>query len=1849
MLANDSDEDGDAFTIASTTQPANGAVAITGGGTGLTYAPSANYCNSLTGTTDDFTYTLAPGGASATVRVTVACINDAPVLTLPGAQNAPPNTTLVFGIDEGNAISVADVDAGAALLLFTLNAEAGTLTLADTTGLASVSGDGTAAISATGTLAALNTALDGLVFSAPVTVPGDGAVTINASIDDQGASGGGGAQSDSSSVDVTVDAAPQVTTTSPTAGSTVANNVALSISFSEPVNVAAGGVTLTCGGANLITGGDSGTNVASLAPSYTGSLPNGANCTLTVLAANVSDVDSIDPPDTMAADTIVNFSVDAAPTVTATSPLDGATVANDVALSIDFSETVDATAGAVTLTCGGPNLITGGDTGTGVATLSPTYTAPLPAGACTLTVVAANIDDSDTIDPPANLPANHVVNFTVDAAPAFVSATPAEAAVVNINATVGFTFDEPVNDLGGAITLICGSAVVGSISGDGTTMLTFIPAAPLTEGASCTATAVAASIGDSDAVDPPDHPAADVVRHFTVDAAPSVVSVVPANGAIDVGLDSNIVVTFSEPVNVTAAAFDLACPGGTPVAFTVAGSGTATATINPTGSLPINTLCTFSVNAALVTDVDTADAPDAGTGTTTVGFTTVNDSAPTVATNPANGGSNIALNSNITVTFSEPVTLTGAWFQLDCETSGVRTSSGELTGTGIVIIENTPDLVYTIDPTADLADDENCIITIDSANVADNDAIDPPNELDGDASGDTTDGDNDDYVAQFRTPDIAPSVTTATPANGALVNTTPTITVNFSESVNLDTGTFVLNCGSGPLATTATPSLPANGVTSIAFVPTAPLAPGASCAATVVATDVHDADSNDPPDTMAANYAWNFAVDAAPSVSGIVPANGASNVNPTSSIVVSFSEPVSFDTTANAANTSFGLECPGGTAVDFTVVTASPAASVTLNPLDNAIAGRTCTVTVRAAGISDADLIDPPDQLGADVSATFSFGAIANDDSVNVTPHLIVSTAGGAINLTSNDILGSGQITGFGFGSCTGTTPGTQLDAGAANGRLTLAADGNFSYEPPAGVANTTRTFCYTVTGGDTANVAFVIQNNELVWFVDAAAAAGGIGTQARPFNALSAAGTAQTANDTIYVASHASPYTAGITLLNGVRLIGQGSSGTLTAHSGVTPVTGSAFPALGGLAPTFTASNATAITLGSGNTLRGFVVGDTGATGGTDIAGTNFGTVTVADVALNGNGRALNLETGAMAGTGFTGISVTASGSEGIRLVAVTGTLSLGTGAIAGIAANVPAFQIVGNLGTLTYSGSIGKTTAGRLIDIDGAGSASTMTLSGNLSCTGSCGTGTNPAGIRINARNNGTYTFSGSTKTISSSASNPGVSLTGNTGATIHFTGGGLNIVTTSGTGFAATGGGTVSVQGTGNTLVSTTGTALNVSNTSIAAAGLSFQSVSANGAGSGIVLNNTGTAAGLTVTGNGSAGSGGTIQNSTSHGILLTGTSAVSLNWMNIQGSGDDGIFGTRVAGLALGNVNVTNNGNSTADDGIYLVDPSGALVFTNVVATGNAHNNLWVYDSNNTGGNTTLTISGGSYSNTANANGNHGALIDILGTATLGTSTINGATFQNNKVMGLQVLTGDSAAIADLTISGNTFSDTGTGNSQEISMDISKAGTSTLTAKVLNNTTIRGHNSHAMNFFTAAGAGTSGVYNARIANNDIGHASTAGSGSVIGNCARININGDADATVLVDGNNARQCPNGRGFEVIARNGTGGLDLTVTNNDVNTNDVSGFPLAAILAQSNDITIPNTLRADIRGNTVPTGTAYDVITTFIGAVETGASTLQLVGTSPTCTAQLTGTNTGSASANAGCSLIPGPITTPP
>ena len=71
VLANDNGKG--TKQVASVSRAANGTALVTGGGTGVSYEPSANYCGP-----DSFTYKLT-SGSTATVSVTVTCVNDAPV------------------------------------------------------------------------------------------------------------------------------------------------------------------------------------------------------------------------------------------------------------------------------------------------------------------------------------------------------------------------------------------------------------------------------------------------------------------------------------------------------------------------------------------------------------------------------------------------------------------------------------------------------------------------------------------------------------------------------------------------------------------------------------------------------------------------------------------------------------------------------------------------------------------------------------------------------------------------------------------------------------------------------------------------------------------------------------------------------------------------------------------------------------------------------------------------------------------------------------------------------------------------------------------------------------------------------------------------------------------------------------------------------------------------------------------------------------------------------------------------------------------------------------------------------------------------------------------------------------------------------------------------------------------------------------------------------------------------------------------------------------------------------------------------------------------------------------------
>jgi predicted extracellular nuclease len=152
---------------------------------------------------------------------------------------------------------------------------------------------------------------------------------------------------------VVTDAAPSVTSTSPANAATgVAADANLTVTFSEAVATAGDWFSIVCSSSGGHTAASSAAlNSFTLDPAV--NFSPGENCTVTIRASGVTDIDGLDPPDNMSGDYSFSFSVAAATvTLTAihdvqgasdTSPLVGQTVTiegvvvGDYQLSSQFS------------------------------------------------------------------------------------------------------------------------------------------------------------------------------------------------------------------------------------------------------------------------------------------------------------------------------------------------------------------------------------------------------------------------------------------------------------------------------------------------------------------------------------------------------------------------------------------------------------------------------------------------------------------------------------------------------------------------------------------------------------------------------------------------------------------------------------------------------------------------------------------------------------------------------------------------------------------------------------------------------------------------------------------------------------------------------------------------------------------------------------------------------------------------------------------------------------------------------------------------------------------------------------------------------------------------------------------------------------------------------------------------------------------------------------------------------------------------------------------------------------------------------------------------------------------------
>lgn len=153
---------------------------------------------------------------------------------------------------------------------------------------------------------------------------------------------------------------------------------------------------------------------------------------------------------------------------------------------------------------------------TAAPALSNTTAALRAAGGCTDTDNNGADFAAAAPSPRNNAAALAPCGGTADAAPAVVATSPAAGAVsVPTAGTLTVNFSEAVDLAAGAVTVECPAGSVVAANGALTGVTAAVIAANLPAGASCQIKVSAAGVSDSDAVDPPDHPAADFAAAFS--------------------------------------------------------------------------------------------------------------------------------------------------------------------------------------------------------------------------------------------------------------------------------------------------------------------------------------------------------------------------------------------------------------------------------------------------------------------------------------------------------------------------------------------------------------------------------------------------------------------------------------------------------------------------------------------------------------------------------------------------------------------------------------------------------------------------------------------------------------------------------------------------------------------------------------------------------------------------------------------------------------------------------------------------------------------------------------------------------------------------------------------------------------------------------------------------------------------------------------------------------------------------------------------------------------------------------------------------------------------------------------
>jgi hypothetical protein len=611
-----------------------------------------------------------------------------------------------------------------------------------------------------------------------------------------------------------------------------------------------------------------------------------------------------------------------------------------------------------------------------------------------------------------------------------------------------------------------------------------------------------------------------------------------------------------------------------------------------------------------------------------------------------------------------------------------------------------------------------------------------------------------------------------------------------------------------------------------------------------------------------------------------------------------------------------------------------------------------------------------------------------------------------------------------------------------------------------------------------------------------------------------------------------------------------------------------------GGVSLTNTTGSNTSFGDGSGTDLNLTTVSGAPAAFGAQTAGSfDVPSGGTADVHATG-GPAVDVASSSGSTMSFDDVDSTNSANDGINLDGLgTGTFSASSGSIGGEAGT--GFDLNGGSGAITYPGTFNNGSGSLVAEVTGR-SGGVVSLSGSMNDTNDAG-----GGVNIASNTGGSTVFSGATKQYNTGASDA-VTFSNSDGHTFVLSGGGTDIDTTSGNGLNATTSGTLQVSGSGNTIDSTalgaSNRGLNIADTDIAAADVTFDRISASGGANGIRLNNTGSAGNLAVTGTGgtctnadtSGCSGGSILNTTGAddgasgapagtAVALNSTSGVSLTRMRLADNSNYGMRGNNVNGLTFAN-SVVNGTNGTSvltadrDSSMRFTELTGTVSMPTVDVAGGLWSNLEVI---NTAG--TLNATFNAFHSLA-MNQNNGAqnTITLEGT---GSSTMN-VNYSNSSVTSARGqmfhYDGDGTGGGNITlnndsfINGNALANQSTGGG---GVDAVAGAKGTATMDIQNNT-FQNAKTNAVTIIKSHDiGGASGSFSGTINNNTVGVAATANSGSSEGDGFEITNEGTGNMTVAVTNNAVRQI-NSSGFQFVAGGGiasSGQFNINMSGNSV------------------------------------------------------------------------------------------------